>query len=539
MNPTLHNEILSRVLADADLPSLSQNLVDAACHGAAALARQLDESTSSSAPAAAPPATAAPTASRVYLSEIEVRGFRGIGNTARLTIQPSPGLTLVIGRNGSGKSSFAEALEALLTGTSGRWKDRHQAWKQGWKNLHTAAAPQITARFIGTDDRNLEVSRTWADGAELDESAVTTTPPNDPLADARAAISTFRPFLSYADLGTLLAGEPSRLFDELNGILGLDDLNDAIKLLTTQRKRVDEQATSHKRDRDDVLAHLAAIDHPDALACRTALGEKKVDLDQIESLARGESADTQSDVAVLRQLVALRHPEMDEVIAAATTLRDATARALALSNASAAHAGELAAVLSHALAYHHTHGGDCPACGAGLTPTWSADRTLQLETLRKQSEELDAATTHATQLHRRARAMIQPVPAPLLDAARVGLDDAALLAWQRWSDAPTNSGELADHLERHVLDLIEGVTALRAAATTKLQVLDADWRPAANRVLGWVQAARDVMAGAAVRKALKAAEQWLIDAEQSIRDARFAPIAHETQRIWSPAAPEQ
>ena len=53
-----------------------------------------------------------------YLSSIEVEGFRGIGPASKLELEPGPGLTVVVGRNGSGKSSFAEALEVLLTGDS-------------------------------------------------------------------------------------------------------------------------------------------------------------------------------------------------------------------------------------------------------------------------------------------------------------------------------------------------------------------------------------------------------------------------------------
>ena len=71
-----------------------------------------------------------------YLKSVTVEGFRGIGKPATLDIPPGPGLTLVIGRNGSGKSSFAEALELLLTGTSYRWEGRSQRWKEGWRSLH-------------------------------------------------------------------------------------------------------------------------------------------------------------------------------------------------------------------------------------------------------------------------------------------------------------------------------------------------------------------------------------------------------------------
>lgn len=57
---------------------------------------------------------AAKAAPAAYLHSITVEGFRGIGRPATLDLVPGRGLTLVIGRNGSGKSSFADALEAAL-----------------------------------------------------------------------------------------------------------------------------------------------------------------------------------------------------------------------------------------------------------------------------------------------------------------------------------------------------------------------------------------------------------------------------------------
>ena len=60
----------------------------------------------------------------VYLQSITVTGFRGIGPEATLEFYAQPGLTLVVGRNGSGKSSFFDALEVLLTDDSYRWKGK-------------------------------------------------------------------------------------------------------------------------------------------------------------------------------------------------------------------------------------------------------------------------------------------------------------------------------------------------------------------------------------------------------------------------------
>ena len=63
-----------------------------------------------------------------YLKTIHARGFRDSGPAATLELESTPGLTIVAGRNGSGKSSFYEALEMALTGNTYRWnKNTKQA----------------------------------------------------------------------------------------------------------------------------------------------------------------------------------------------------------------------------------------------------------------------------------------------------------------------------------------------------------------------------------------------------------------------------
>ena len=54
---------------------------------------------------------------------------------------------MVVGANGTGKSSFAEGLEFLLTGENSRWEGKAREWRQGWRNLHSEEATLLQAHF--------------------------------------------------------------------------------------------------------------------------------------------------------------------------------------------------------------------------------------------------------------------------------------------------------------------------------------------------------------------------------------------------------
>src|SRR5690349_18485238 len=112
MDAALLRIVDERLAADVTVPSEIADLVLAAC---------LDDDQTEGRSGVAPDVetTAAPVST--YVASITVRGFRGVGDAARLVFRPGPGLTLVVGRNGCGKSSFAEGLELLLTGSTSRF----------------------------------------------------------------------------------------------------------------------------------------------------------------------------------------------------------------------------------------------------------------------------------------------------------------------------------------------------------------------------------------------------------------------------------
>jgi hypothetical protein len=142
----LHDLLLERLLADDTVDDQVAGLILAAWESEDDLA-----AVSEGRPAAAydprtpPQREPQPDA---YLAAVHVEGFRGIGEPATLPLRPGPGLTLVTGRNGSGKSSFAEAAELALTGDSGRWSGRTAVWKEGWRNLHAEGPTAVTVDLV-------------------------------------------------------------------------------------------------------------------------------------------------------------------------------------------------------------------------------------------------------------------------------------------------------------------------------------------------------------------------------------------------------
>src|SRR5215217_4532536 len=143
------------------------------------------------------------------LASITVEGFRGIGPRKALELRPGPGLTLVVGRNGSGKSSFAEGLEILLTGSNWRWANRSKVWREGWRNLHSADTTEVAAEFlVEGKPAPVVATREWPPNAQLEQGQLSVRLTSGGKLDLAGlgwqdALDTYRPILSYNELGAM------------------------------------------------------------------------------------------------------------------------------------------------------------------------------------------------------------------------------------------------------------------------------------------------------------------------------------------------
>ena len=456
----------------------------------------------------------------------------------------------MVGRNGSGKSSFAEGAEVLLTGTSLRWEGRTKAWKLGWRNLHQAETASVSAELLVEGEGPLVASRTWSADADLGAGVVTAkakggkAQPLDTLGWA-GALGTFRPFLSYNELGSLLEDGPSALYDALSTVLGLEEFVVVQTRLADARKERQARITACKAGAATLASAAEQVElaHPkEARAVRLAalLKAKTWDLPALRALAEGGGDATRDVLDGLKRLAALTPPNVQAVQEAVTRLRQSAAQLGATHGTDAARSLARAQLLAQALAFHAAHdtkSTTCPVCGSanGLGADWKTRSQQEVEALNAEASAVRAAHQEADAALRAARALVRelgvlPSPSagelPSLQSLR---EAEAMWLKARSLDSPT---ALADHLEAHVLDLSEAVARVVAEATEELSRREDVWRPLGQALALWLPHAEQFAATKDHVDQLKEAEDWWKSATEEIRNERFQPIAARAMAIW-------
>ena len=541
MDPTV-GVVFDRLAEDATLPEEIKDLV------VGALFDELDAAIGGDIEAPARPdrSADAPPPARAYLGKIRVAGFRGVGPESVLPLQPGPGLTLVVGRNGSGKSSFAEAAELALTGECSRWVNRKaKVWQEGWANLHATEPPRIEVDIaVDGETATRSVTGEWANGDDLDavewelrtpgdgSTPVSTLGWSDPMA-------LYRPFLSYNELGSLLDEGPSKLYDALASILGLEALTAASERLATARTTRAKAAKATKEQAKAFSAALAGVDDERTTRAAACLKGTKWDLDTLASLLVGDAPEEDTESSHLARLAELTGPDADRATEIAQAIRDALQARANVQGTDAARALRTAELLAAALRLHTDHGDqDCPVCGEGrLDGARVAVLTDEADELLRQSGAAKSADDVLTLATDAAHRLLNEVPSTFAPAAAAGVNlpelDPARAAWEHWIDAPEGDpGALADHLVTQVAAVIDATAALATAARVRHDQLDDLWRPWATQLMGFLPDAEEAQTADALGKRLSAGEKWLAAVAEELRDARFAPVAAKVKETW-------
>jgi ABC-type hemin transport system ATPase subunit len=493
---------------------------------------------------------APPKPAGAYLRSLTVSGFRGIGKPAALSLQPGPGLTVVIGRNGSGKSSFAEALEVLLTGELRRWEKLSAVWRQGWRSMHEPENAEISAEFLVQDAGPAVVQRTWPASADFTRSSVFAQFAGEKRADLERlgwsrALADYRPFLAHGELEAFF-GSPSGLYELLASVLGLEDLTAAATRLAQARLAREAALKEVKKRLPGLLILLEDAGDERAGACLAAFSGLTWDLAAARRAATGaQAAAGRGELDRLRRLAQLTAPAEADVRDAAAALRDAAAGLDAVAGSPAGRARTLARLLTAALEHHEAHGdGDCPVCGRSeaLTGQWRQATEQEVARLGREAQAAESAERAAADARRRAAALLQPPPPVLSEEPPPGVDlGPARAAWQSWALAPdagtpaTAAGlrALADHLSQALAPLAREVHALSAQAAARHSEREDRWAPVAAAVSSWCLDAEAAQDGMAPVASVKAAEKWLKAATDDIRNDRLAPLARQARSIWA------
>jgi recombinational DNA repair ATPase RecF len=481
-------------------------------------------------------------AAGAYLKSIKVAGFRGIGPEAALDLHPAPGLVVVAGRNGSGKSTFSEAVEVALTRTSYRWRNKNAPWRAGWRNLHVSDPCRIRVELAEESIGITTVGVDWATDDELDDGTFWVQRAgqrrdlsDDPLGWA-GPLELYRPLLSYDELGGILEAQPSQLYDKLSTVLGLTAITDAQDRLDAQVKETGAPRREATRLVEQAHTDLAGSADSRAREALELLRSRRPDLGALERLATGVSEPPSGDLVTLRTLASIAIPSLDEV-------RAAVAEWEAAQHSLAQSAGEETdalvrriSLLTHAVKHVQAAGpGACPVCGVGeLDEAWAEHARREVDELNDQTATLRDARDRNRAAVQRLRTILPPMPSALIAELRedvAGRVETAN-AWQAVAEIDVLAADGPPRLRDEYSALVNQIAELRKAADAERQRREDLWAPLARKLAEVVGALRRADAADERGAIARTTATWLKTHANQLRNERLQPIADEAREVW-------
>lgn len=487
------------------------------------------------APRVEPPVAARPQPS--YLSRVEVRGFRGIGPTAVLDFPPAPGLTVVVGRNGSGKSSFAEAVEAALTGRNLRWEAMPTAWRDGWRNLHYDERTEITVDLhLSGGTRPTRITRAWRGDSVRSARGQVLHP--DGRSDSLTALGwgedlvRYRPFLSYDELGRAVTGRATELYDTLTALLGLTELAQAERTLAKTCERLAKEESRPRRDLPYLMERLRASADPRARRAAELLSAESIDLERLAAIAADAGPADPGRQVVLRRLRRLSVPERSLMNDVVNELRGAAMELAMQADTKGERARGVINLLRQALEHHERHPGEsrCPACSSegALDARWAERTRAEIARMEPVAGSAAAAHERAERARDQARFLLAPPPSWLPQDSELGR------VWAEWSAGADMADltELADHIENMGRRLRTAATTARKQATERLSDPTDGWAELAEQLSAWLDDARSAVRARAQLGHAGRALEWFAEAARELRQERLRPVASRAEQVW-------
>ena len=388
--------------------------------------------------------------SPVYLRDITVSGFRGIGPETTLEISPGPGLTVVVGRNGSGKSSFSEALEVLLTGDSYRWMDKPKSWERGWKNLHQGDNPKIIAHFQveGMNEQTV-IQRIWDHSSKLEESKFSVQHnghSHSSLAEIgwEKPLDIYRPILSYNELSRIYYSRPIDFYNILSRVLGLEELSYAIDELSKTRSRRGDEKKIIKQLKENIVPKLNELDDEIAKKVSDMISGSNWDWGTIEKIIDNEELDSSySNLRELQEKISI--PDKEQVTKVVNNLNDARISLANLSGTESEQAEQLVVLLKQAVEHYKGYRNQrCPVCRVGvLDDAWYTDVSEQIKDLENTAQSYQNAKKSKNSALEETRQVLSVPDLPVSDMVNT---DELIYSWNQWVLLLDSEDNVSEHL---------------------------------------------------------------------------------------------
>ena len=459
----------------------------------------------------------------VYLQDITVSGFRGIGPEATLEIPPGPGLTVVVGRNGSGKSSFAEGLEVLLTGESYRWKDKTAVWRKGWRNLHQSGSSKISAQFqVEGKNSPTVIERTWSQNSKPEDGESSGL---DGIG-WQESLDLYRPILSYKELG-IIEDRPSSLHDTLSKVLGIGVIDLGIDTLADARSS--REALKKQLDKElkgKILPQFEQIEDPRAVEVVGALKKQNWDLDTIKRLQSAPSTHHQD----LQNIINMKVPNQEQVIEIAEEMNNAYTDWSNLSGTEAEQAENLMRILNLALKHYDTHENKrCPVCRESiLDGSWRTNVEEQIERLKEISQNYRNAKSNLEKVIRKVEYLVEP---RLPDTKTIEIC-SLISIWKKWSSLPDDKGKIDEHLRTLYSSVESEANKIIEQACQLYSDKEEKWLAAISILSPWISKACQVRSKQKEIDYIRKTERYLKEVYEIIREFRWAPIEEQAKEIW-------
>ncbi|MBE3000396.1 AAA family ATPase [Nocardiopsis sp. HNM0947] len=471
------------------------------------------------------------------LTGIRVQGFRGIGRPAELTFPTGPGLHVIVGRNGSGKSSFAEAAEAALTGRNPRWDAMPTGWRDGWRNLHfdDRTEASVDIHFAG-DSAPTRITRRWT-GESVRSARGEVVRPDGEVSRLRSLdwgedLVRYRPFLSYDELGRTVTGRAAELYDTLTALLGLTDLAEAERRLARVCDGLAKRRDRPSRDLRVLLEALRTSDDPRAERAVSLLTAPQFDLAELRRIAADDGPADPAQHVVLRRLRRLSVPERVVIADVVNELRGASMELAMAAGTKGDHAYGVVHLLEQALEHHERHPTEttCPTCSASgaLGPDWVRKAKAQVRALRPQAATAEAAHERASAARDQARFLLSPMPSWLPADSELGQ------VWALWESGNTitDLAELAEHIEAVGRQLRTAAISARRDAGERLEDPTGGWAELAERLSEWLEDAEDAIGARETLGPAEEALEWLSERARELRAERLGPVAAQAEQVW-------